>query len=155
MTEHHRARELTRGAEKIEENTEEVSTAIYRFLSRNETQGTKMATEEELLLEIVDQLKDAYERDIKKLGDRPKDLDMEALYPEFTTAAKSKVQESNLKETPEHRRICSVGTFALGLVMASRIRRHYTHAPWFGIKTLAPMLDSHGGVSEYFYYWTI
>ncbi|KAH9018910.1 hypothetical protein EDB84DRAFT_1442281 [Lactarius hengduanensis] len=117
-----------------EENPNKLATTIYRFMSRNETKGNRMATEEELLLEIVDELKDA-----------------QVSYPAFMKLAKDKAEKAEeSKETPAHRRLCSVPAFARGLVMASRVRRHYTHAPWFEIGTLSKMLDSHGAlISEF------
>ncbi|KAH9048595.1 hypothetical protein EDB83DRAFT_2522862 [Lactarius deliciosus] len=138
--------------DKIEENNQKLATAIYRFMSRNETKGNRMATEEELLLEIVDELKDAYEADINMQREQPHlDKDVDASYPAFMKLAKDKAEKAeDSKETPAHRRLCSVPAFARGLVMASRVRRHYTHAPWFEIGTLSKMLDSHGAlISEF------
>ncbi|KAH9022645.1 hypothetical protein EDB85DRAFT_1895168 [Lactarius pseudohatsudake] len=135
-------------AAKIEQNPLNISTAIFRFLSRNETKGSRKATEEELLLEIVDELRDAYDRDVEVQGERPQDLDMAKRYPRFMEAAKAKAEE--YKDARGHRRLCSVPTFALGLVLASRIWQHYTHSPWFNIATLTKMLDDHGRfISEY------
>ncbi|KAI9442816.1 hypothetical protein BJY52DRAFT_1194722, partial [Lactarius psammicola] len=137
--------------ETIEANEKELSTAIYRFLSRNETKDTHMATEEELLIEVVDELKDAYEIDLAKRGDRARNLDAAALYPTFMNKAKEKAALfKDSRASVGHRRLCSVPSFALGLVMASRIRRHYTHALWFNVQTLTTMLDSHGAfISEF------
>ncbi|KAH9019230.1 hypothetical protein EDB85DRAFT_1896816 [Lactarius pseudohatsudake] len=135
-----------------EENPNKLATAIYRFMSRNETKENRMTTDEELLLEIVDELKDAYEADIDMQREQPNlDKDLDASYPAFMKLAKDKAEKAEeSKETPAHRRLCSVPAFARGLVMASRVRRHYTHAPWFEIGTLSKMLDSHGAlISEF------
>jgi hypothetical protein len=47
-----------------------------------------------------------------------------------------------------YRHLCSVTSFMYGLVMASRVRSHYTHAPWFKLGALGDMLDVHGTVSN-------
>ena len=116
---------------------------LYRFLSRNETKGRHMATEEEFLLEIVDLLRDAYEEDIKEQDAIPGE-DESVVNRHFQKAAKEAAEKH--KEGRGYRQLCCVETFALGLVMASRIRRHYTHAPWFKITPLARMLHVHGVV---------
>ncbi|KAH9012461.1 hypothetical protein EDB84DRAFT_1444688 [Lactarius hengduanensis] len=53
--------------EKIDTYSAAKVTAIYRFLSRNKMKDTRMATEEELLIEIVDELKDAYKEDMSHI----------------------------------------------------------------------------------------
>lgn len=105
----------------------------------------QLATQEELLLEIVAHLRDAYEKDIQNQGQQGKYIDASIHFPLFMEMAKMKSEE--FKENRSYGRLCSVPSFALGLVMASRIRRHYTHASWFNITTLTKMLISHGAVS--------
>ncbi len=112
-----------------------------------------MASPEERLLDIVVELRDTYEVDMEKQAEcsergNLKDLDAHVLYPQFMKVVKLKTEE--LKEAPDkdYRRLCSVPSFALGLVKASHIRRHYTHASWFKTEKLGEMLGSHGGVSE-------
>lgn len=107
-----------------------------------------MATDEELLQEIVDVLVDKYKKDFKRQGEQGRNLDMSMalVYPEFTKAAKEAADK--FKEEPDHRRLCSVPSFALGLAMASQIPKHYKHASWFNIETLTEMLESHGAVSD-------
>ncbi|KAH8984063.1 hypothetical protein EDB86DRAFT_2833632 [Lactarius hatsudake] len=137
--------------EKIEAYPAPKPTAIYRFLSRNETKDTRMATEEEMLIEIVDELKDAYEKDVSLRKDRGKNLDAAALFQTFMKKAKQKA--ASFKESRDragYRQLCAVPSFALGLVAASRIRRHYTHARWFQVSELVKMLESHGAlISEF------
>lgn len=139
--------------------------AVYRLLSRNETQGRVKITEEELLQEIVDGFKDAFEEDDKKLlrryaerdaitqGQVPSTaelLDMEedydVRYPTVFVdiAKKAELFKGN---SSGYRQICALPRVALGLVMASRIRSHFTHASWFRISSLRDMVKVHGGVS--------
>ena len=115
-------------------------------MSRNETRGHQGATEEEYLQEVVAQFRDAYERDLEEKRD-PCESDMKVLYPRLMEAVDNKVSELKELSHAGFSRLCCVPSFALGLVMASRIRRHYTHASWFTIKALGEMLDVHGAVS--------
>ncbi|KAH9028303.1 hypothetical protein EDB85DRAFT_1892595 [Lactarius pseudohatsudake] len=137
--------------EKIDAYPAAKATAIYRFLSRNETKDKRMATDEERLIEIVDELKDAYEEDVRHRKDRAKNLDAAALYQTFMK--KAKIRADAFKDSRDrggHRQLCSVPSFALALVAASRIRRHYTHARWFRVADLVKILESHGAlISEF------
>jgi hypothetical protein len=135
---------------KIEENGEKLSNAIFRFLSRNEIRGVYMATDEEHLQEDVYVLKDAIELDLKSLKDRDRgnEEDPTILYRNFMRAVKEKEEEYRDKELSGYKRLFCVPSFALGLVMASRIRRHYTHSSWFKISSLNQMLKVHGTVSQ-------
>ena len=125
--------------------------ALYRFLSRNETTSILPATEEERLFEVVLVLGDAYEYDLAdaeaKAGAKGrKKFASVSDFPKFGQAVKQKAIE--YKEVAGYRRLCSAPSFTHGLVMAARVKRHYTHAPWFKIQTLLEMLASHGAVSE-------
>lgn len=94
-------------------------------------------------------LRDAYEDNLTKQQGKPKDSNVATLFPEFTKVAKGKVEEYKGYKDPHglgYQRLCSVPSFALRLVMASRIRRHYIHAPWFKIKNLTRVLEAHGAV---------
>jgi hypothetical protein len=119
---------------------------MYRFLSRNMVKGTWQATDEEKLIELVVELRDYLTVDLERRPSDPDEDDPKVLYPHFSAAldARSKryVTEGG------YRRLCSVGSFFLGLVMVSRVRRHYIHAPWFKVTVLSQMLKNHGGVSE-------
>jgi hypothetical protein len=46
-----------------------------------------------------------------------------------------------------YRRLMCMSTFVFGLVQASRVRRHYLHAPWFRVSHFNKMAVVHGGVS--------
>jgi len=121
------------------------SKGLYRFISRNETKANLMATDEELLLEILDVLRDAYEEDVKEQAMIASEEGESFVNSHFQKAAKETAEKH--KEGFGYRRICCVEMFAFGLMMASRIRRHYTHAPWFKVRQLMRMLDVHGVVS--------
>jgi|SRR6267142_2021681 len=135
---------------KIEETGEKLSNAIFRFLSRNEIRGVHLATDEEQLQEDVYVLKDAIELDLRDLKDRDRgnEGDPTILYRNFMKAVKEKEEEYRDKELSGYKRLFCVPSFALGLVMASRIRRHYTHSSWFKISSLNQMLKVHGAVSQ-------
>lgn len=112
---------------------------------------SRNATEEELLQEIVDEMKDCLEDDLKarRLSQRAEDEDedFDVKYPKFKKRVDDK---ANLFKRSSHgyRRICCVPSFALGLVMASRMQTHFTHAPWFKFTNLVGMIDVYGTVSE-------
>lgn len=120
--------------------------AVCRLISKNTTLKTQYATEEELLQETVDELKDAFEVDLSKVNDGNRDENFEYKYPNFIKKTAAKALE--VKNAYRYRRIFCVPSFALGLVMASRIRSHYTHAPWFKLTALGDMIDVYGSVSE-------
>lgn len=123
--------------------------AIFCLISRNETKGVHSATKEEFLQEIIDELKDALELDLKNLKDpsHSREEDYKIKYTTFLNKVKLKAdffkQNSN-----GYRRICCLPSFSLGLVMASRILSHYTHAPWFKLRNLSEMIGVHGTVSD-------
>jgi hypothetical protein len=118
---------------------------MYRFLSRNMVKGTWQATEEERLIELVVELSDHLRTDQKKGLSDPNEDDLAVLYPAFSRALQAKAKA--FINEGGYRRLCSVSSFFLGLVMLSRVRRHYTHAPWFKVTMLNEMLKTHGGVS--------
>jgi hypothetical protein len=128
----------------IEKLDRQLAMAVFRFLSRNEVLESRRATDEELLLEIVDELRDALEEDIRNPTNE--EDDPLTMYPTFMKTLQQKANE--YKDIPRYRKLCSVPSFALALVMASRIRGHYTHSSWFKITYLYRMLDVHGAVSE-------
>lgn len=140
------------------------SRAVYRLLSRNESTGSVKVTEEELLQEIIDSFKDKFEEDDKALLERyakrdqkrgrpptmpelkEMEEDYEVMYPTVFGAIKEKAEHFKGNSTG-YRQICLLPRVALGLIMASRVRSHYTHADWFRISILKNMVQVHGGVS--------
>jgi hypothetical protein len=131
----------------IEKNCDEdMVKAVFRLLSRNETRATQKATEEEHLQEVVDSLKDALEKDLRVLKERNRDEDYEVIYPQFMEAVGKKAEKYK-STTQGYCQLCSLPRFALALVMASRVWRHYRHAVWFRMAPLKSMVEVHGGVS--------
>ena len=122
---------------------------IYRFLSRNIDKGFWKATEEEKLTELVVELRDHLSFDLETVSAEPSEDNLEILYPTFSREVQKKAEE--FLSEGGYRRLCSVSSFFLGIVMLSRIPRHYTHAPWFKVTILDKMLDSHGGVCGLIY----
>jgi len=122
--------------------------AIFRLISRNETKGAQRATEEELLQEVVDELKDVFELDLAAIKDpvEARDEDFKIKYPQFFKRVA--LEADSFKKKAGYRQICCLPAFALGLVMASRIPSHYTHAHWFNLKSLTDMINVHGTVSD-------
>ena len=133
----------------IEAHPRKLRNAIYRFLSRNENMPVLKRTEEESLNEVVQALRDEYEEDLDDAvahgEDRGEERERSLLYPKFAKAAKMKAEEC--KDMAGYKRLLSVPSFTLGLVMASRLKRHFQRAPWFKVITLGSMLENHGAVS--------
>jgi hypothetical protein len=142
------SRDSTPPAKIQRENKPDYARALFRFISRNETKLTHHATEEELLQEIVDELKDAFEDDLEAGADETRrDEEFDVKYPSFMTKAQDKAEK--FKQTLKgYRRICCLPSFSFGLVMALRIHSHYIHAPWFRLGSLDAMIDVHGTVSD-------
>jgi hypothetical protein len=138
--------------DKLAKHGPDEATAMFHFLSRNLVRGSHKATDEELLQEIVNEMKLQYEKDVAEMKALGKDLqrtrddeEYSILYPKFTDTAKNKA--SVYKHVAVgHRNLCSISSFALALVMASMIRRHYIHASWFKMRTLTKMTKVHGTV---------
>ena len=119
-------------------------TVLYRFMSRNIFKGSYQITEEEKLVEVVDELKDDLEHEIETVRHGVGEDNPELLYPKLFQKLKAKAND--FKGESDYRQLTSVKSFLLGLVMLGRVRRHYTHAPWFKIATLSKMLGESGGV---------
>lgn len=115
-------------------------------MSRNETGGFYKATDEEYLLEIVDQLKIALKKDLANIPDRTQPIDYQTSCPTYIEAVKA-VALKFKSVNSGFRKLALVPSFMLALVMASRIKKHFIHAPWFKATTLLKWLDVHGGVS--------
>jgi len=119
--------------------------AIFRLISRNTRKGVHRATEEELLQEVIDELKDALESDIASIQDPSKIEDFNIKYPNYMAKIEQKA-ELFKRTTQGYRQICCVPAFALGLVMASRVKSHYIHAKWFKVGSLTKIIGVHGTV---------
>jgi hypothetical protein len=121
---------------------------VYRLASRNETRGNFKATNEELLQELIDELKREFEKDLRTKTQLKKDEDYCVAYPLYTARIKEKAEKFK-SVNRGFRKLACVPTFMLGMVMASRVRRHYVHASWFKVPSLIKMVDVHGAVSSY------
>lgn len=118
---------------------------MLRYLSRNKSLGSYNATDEEKLLEVVVELTDFLNEDLKREPDEEED-DLEVLYPKFFKHVNSKASE--FRGCKGYRELCCVPSFVLGLAMVGRVKRHYTHSSWFTIGQLSKMVGEYGGVSE-------
>lgn len=125
-----------------------MSYAVYRLASRNETRGNFKATDEELLQELIDELKREFEKDLRTKKQLNKDEDYRVAYPLYTKRIKLKAEKFKSVNSG-FRKLACMPTFMLGMVMASRVRRHFVHAPWFKAGSLVKMVDVHGAVSAY------
>ena len=129
------------------DNDHDMADAIFHLLSRNEKKSTYKATEEEELLEMVNELRRAYMKDVS----RSKEADEEEAdymnnFSNFMAAAEEKA-EAYKQTNAGFRRLACMPTFTLSLVMASQVRRHYTHATWFKLGVFKEMVEVHGAVS--------
>ena len=108
-------------------------------------------TEEEKLQAMITYLKVAFERDIRKnkLNERvyEENEELKVKYSDYCERLEE-LSKNFLGTNPAYRRLMCMPSFVLSLVMASRVRRHYIHAPWFRVTSFNKMLDVHGGVSE-------
>lgn len=85
-------------------------------------------------------------KDRINLAGKPLDEDYQILYPLLMAEIAKKAEEYK-QESQKYRQICCIQTFTLSLVMVSRVRDHYVHAPWFRLSTLRKMVNTHGSVS--------
>jgi hypothetical protein len=140
----------TVSADIIDAHVEDERIAIYQYLSENDSLAVHRKTVEEGIQQKFDYLKIALERDIrnkKEKGEIIRDEDeLRVKYPAYTQRL-AEMNQKYLGVSAGYRRLTCMPTFMLGLVQASRIRRHYTHAPWFRVTNFNKMLEVHGGMS--------
>ena len=105
-----------------------------------------MATQEEYLQEIANELKLSLQKDWSAGRHRTTD-DLEVQYPKLMKAISTKAEKFKCTNHG-FRRIFCIPAFSMGLVMASRIRKHYTHSQWYNITSLLEMVGVHGTVSH-------
>jgi len=108
--------------------------------------GTYKATEEEKLVEVMNELTYHLEQDCQRELD-PEDDELEVLYPAFFEEVKLKSEVFKEDRSNGYRALCCVPSFVLGLAMVGRVGRHYTHCSWFSMMRLWNMLGEYGGVS--------
>jgi len=116
-------------------------------MSRNQIKDSYKATEEEKLIEVVDELMEYLNEDLGRGLEAEGEDILGVLYPKFCDAVKLKAEQFK-DEHKGYRRLCCVPSFVLGLAMAGRVGRHFKHCAWFMIGTLSEMLGEYGGVSE-------
>jgi hypothetical protein len=129
----------------LEDGEGRLPQVMFRFLSRNLIKGSWHATEEEKLIDLVVELKDHLSHDLENVNADPDEDNLEVLYPRFSKELDAKAKR--FSGEGGYRRLCSVRSFFIGIVMLLRIPRHYIHAPWFRVTMLTQMIDYHAGVS--------
>jgi hypothetical protein len=137
----------------IEAHDEDHREALFQFLSQNEDLDQHKITDEEKLQLLITELKQEFLKDQrnaeKKKSKREVEEyeDLRVKYPLYT----KKIGEFATKYNQVNvgfRKLACMPTFMLGLVMASRVRRHYQHASWFRVATFHKMAEVHGAVSD-------
>ena len=120
----------------------------FRYMSRNETLGHYKATEEELLLEIVDHLKLKLVDDLRAIPDseRGDHFDYQGSCKQYKDALDAHANKYKMVNSG-FRRLALVPSFMLALAMMSRVRRQFVHATWFRSSALLKMVNIHGRVS--------
>jgi hypothetical protein len=117
--------------------------------------------EEERLHEFLAEMICAYQLDLTKLRKKDKDKmptkpgkcnvveeDSCRQYFKFMDIIKEKAKAYKYVSTEFHKLSCMLSLVLL-LIMASCMRKHYTHTPWFKIVTLNQMVKVHVAVSDF------
>lgn len=122
---------------------------MFQYLSQNEMLGSHPVTDEEKLQQILTQLKREFLKDLRNNMEREMEEfeDLRVKYPKYSALLNSfatKFKQVNVG----FRRLTCMPTFMLGLVMASRVQRHYQHAPWFRVGMFNKIVEVHGAVSD-------
>jgi hypothetical protein len=135
----------------IDNHIDDEREAIYLYLSENDDTSTHKKTEEEKLGQMITYLRVAFERDVrnnKEKGSKYEEhQEINVKYSEYCIRL-AQLNDGFKGNNAAYRRLTFMKSFVLSLVMASRVRRHYQHASWFGVTSFNKMLDVHGGVSE-------
>ena len=121
-------------------------------MSLNETKPELKASDEDLLYNMVRNLRDEYGIDLEAetKGETPRHdyENIHGMYPNFAKTVKNQAEQ--VKDLPSgYKTLLAVPSFALGLVMIMRIFRHYRRASWFKVGVLNDMLENNGAVSKY------
>lgn len=118
--------------------------ALHRLISRNETRDNLKTTQEEVLIEVIEELKFVFLPELDKVVDRSEDCQIN--FPKFVELTKEKAEQFKSNANHGYRKLLCLPSFMMGLVMASRITTHYTHAPWFRAMNFVRMVEVHGVV---------
>jgi len=129
---------------KLSDKSDQEKAVLFHWISRNRVKDSYKATEEEKLIEVVNELTYHLEEDLSRGLEADGQDILSVLYLKFCEAVKVKAEQ--FKEDKGYRRLCCVPSFILGLAMAGRAGRHYKHCSWFTIGTLSSMLGEYGGV---------
>lgn len=121
---------------------------MFRLLSRNGTLEDNGSTDEELLQEMIDQLKIELEKDLENQPEDREDRDYEdeRYFPRYKKAVHDMATRYKGVNSG-FRKLALVPSFMQAMVMLSRVQRHFVHAPWFRVTSLLKMVGVHGGVS--------
>ena len=135
----------------IDDHVDDEREAIYLYLSENDDTSTHKKTDEERLGQMITYLRVAFDRDVqrnkKKASKYEEHQKINVKYKEYCERLEG-LNVGFKGKNAAYRRLTFMKSFVLSLVMASRVRRHYQHASWFGVTAFNKMLDVHGGVSE-------
>jgi hypothetical protein len=123
---------------------------IYRLLSRNETAKNHEASEEEFLQEMIDELRIEFNKDLEARTAKGEVLGEDEDYGEYDNYSMLLKAKAELFKgvNSGFRKVACTKVFMLGLIMTSRVRRHYVHASWFRVPSLVKMVEVHGAVSD-------
>jgi hypothetical protein len=98
------------------------------MISQNTSKGQRMATDKELLLKIVNKLKNMLEMDMPHTRTiQAREDDPNILFLTFMKRVEQKADK--YKKLGEYQCLCSIPSFMLTLVSVARIRQHYIHCP--------------------------
>lgn len=142
--------------------------ATYQLLSKNQDKHVLKVTEEEELQQYVNELKHEFEKDLRDNlsreekkrererereegdgdgEDEDEDKDEQPKFPKYRARLKL-ITEDFGKVNTGFRSLMSMPNFLVGLMMASRVGRHYLHASWFTVTSFNRIMDVHGSVSK-------
>jgi hypothetical protein len=80
------------GTEMLEAEEGDMAKVLFHFLSWNLVKGSHMAMDEELLQEIINKVKLAYDKDVENAQGRPSEEDYAIMYPKFMKVIGAKAE---------------------------------------------------------------
>jgi hypothetical protein len=154
-------------AEYLDQQHEDMTIATYQLLSKNQDKHVLKVTEDEELQQYVNELKHEFEKDLRDNllleeekreraregggdgdGDgKDEDKDEQPKFPKYRARLKL-ITDDFGKVNTGFRSLMSMPNFLVGLMMASRVGRHYLHCSWFKVTSFNRMMDVHGSVSK-------
>jgi hypothetical protein len=99
---------------------------------------------------LIDELKIEFNKGVEVRRANNEALSEDEDYAEYEDYAKLLKDKADLFKAVNSgfRKLACIDVFMLGLVMTSRVRRHYVHAAWFKVSSLVKMVEVHGAVSD-------